>query len=274
MNFQEFREVFSQIATGRGKTGGVWLTPLYSSSSLYSLSESPDSVPSYIPVSTFQRVFVSMRRLEVPAGFYQCRISGSEMIRYVEMLQSRGYAIYGYEINGRGGRHLKTEGFQNLSGLISDELGRDPSLTAESITMRKKEAAVIFDSHLQIFLSGSYADLEVIFEMIRMHENFALAMRELYDELSSLRVSGDVNPAKGIISGTEPEKEAYLPGYDIAIKKTVIMDTDTFQIHDRSNPLNWIRVLRTADSFRVMRGPYCSFDFFSAFAQNLGGVRN
>ena len=271
MNFQEFEEVFSQIVRGERRPKGKWLTPLYSSSSLYALSESPGKIPPYIPVSSFQRVFVSNEKFQFPPGFYQCRISGREIIRYIESLTNRGYRITGYHIAGPDGRYIFSSGFPELSDFIISELGEDRSLSAENITFAKGDDTLTFDSRLQIHISSYHTDLKPIFDLLRMHEGLVQGQRDTYENLSNLRISGDlIIPGKA--SPKPSGKQPYVPGYETAFTKMIFADTVLYSIHERSNPLNWVRILETEGAIRFVRGIHCSFDFFTTLFQNYGGI--
>lgn len=272
MNFQEFEEVFSQIVRNERGLRGKWLTPLYSSSSLYTLLETTGRRPPYIPVSPFQRVFISNERFQIPPGFYQCRISGHEIIRYIESLTSRGYSISGYHLTGSDDRDLNSSGFPELSGLLISLLRDDHSLSADNVTFVIGNDTLALDSRLRIHISNYNTDLEPIFELLRMHEDLVQKQRVAYENLTNLIISGQL-PVPGFGTSTPSWNQPYFPGYEIAFTSMRIADSILYSIHERSNPLNWVRIIKAENGIRVVRGIHCSFDFFTTIFQNYGGLR-
>lgn len=272
MNFQEFEEVFRQIVRSERHLRGKWLTPLYSSSSLYTLSETSGETPPYIPVSPFQRVFISNERFRIPAGFYQCGISGDEMNRYIESLTQRGYTISGYHITGPDNRDLSSSGFPEISDLITSMLRNDHSLSADRVTFVRDNDRLTLDSRLRIHLSNYNTDLQPVFDLLRMHEGAVQKQRNAYENLSTLRISEEF-PASENASSISTMNKPYLPGYEIVFTTMKLADSLAYSIHEIGNPLNWVRILKAESGIRFVRGIHCSFDFFTSIFQIYGGIR-
>lgn len=274
MDVREFEEIFRQNYEHGISHGSLVLTPFYSSSSLYGVPEFSKSASRYIPLSPFQKVFFSPKRINPPPGFRRFSAVGKRMLEILDLFISAGYTLSGFRISGEDGKDARASGFPSLSKVALEEVMNSYKLNMDEVTLIRKESELRFDNSLSITVSGNYPDLGVIFEAFRMHESLASSISALFDRTTVRKVL--LNPSTKtdqLRYGEGWHSVEWVPGKNIS---TSVYDNYGFRIvhaEERESPGNWIRLSGDSSIRSIARGPLCSFDFFALYMQILGDSR-
>lgn len=271
MDVREFEEIFRQNYSQGNSLGSIVLTPFYSSSSLYGVPEFSRPTVRYIPLSSFQKIFISTKKVSPQPGFWRFSAVGKRMLEILEIFIRAGYALSGFRLSGEGGSDAKVSGFPSLSKVALEESNHSSRLNIDEVTLNRKGSELRFDNSLSITVSGDYPDIGVIFQAFRLHESLASSIYALFERTSVRKgLLNHGTKADQCPNGEEWHSVEWVPGKNISTSVYDNYGFRTVHVEERESPGNWIRMSGDSMIRSIVRGPLCSFDFFALYMQILG----
>lgn len=271
MDAREFEEILRQSYDSSGSHTSRVLTPMYSSSTLYGISEISRNSVRYIPLSPFQKVFISHRRIDSPPGYWKFSAIGKRMSSILSVFINAGYSLSGFRISGRGGSEAKVTGFPEFSRVALEEVKKSGNKNMDEVYLTREGSELRFDNSLSITLSGEFPDSGLIFQAMRMHESYASAISVMYSRTAVQKGPGNLSLSNETVKpGTLLDSVEWVPGRNISISVSEHSGTRIIHTEERENPSNWIRAAGDTSIRSIVRGPVCSFDFFASYIQMLG----
>ena len=271
MDAREFEEMFRQVYESGDRRRVIFLTTLYSTSSIYSIPEIMGRSPLYIPLSGSQKIFIGESRTDPPPGFLSCPVVGKRMTDFVRIFTEAGFRMSGFRLSGKAGEEAKVSRFTEFSDVVLDRISGWNNVNLDEFSFSRSGTEIGVSMDMTISVSGAFPDISVILRVLKLHEQIASGSMDAYRKAFEVMGHRDFRIKPSLDNGeniTWPVN--WIPGHSISVSLKAGSGFETAHVEDRNSPQNWVRSIRGNGSVKLVRGPFCSFAFFSSFMQMMG----